>query len=53
MRLTLGSKPDLRCTCDSVPPEEHTCPYQCEINDDEEYTCSCCEFCTQECADDI
>ena len=32
----------------------HSCPYQREINDDDnpEY-CDCCEECTQECADNI
>ena len=53
MRLTFDGKPDPRCTCDSELHGEHSCPYQCDVNDDDEFECSCCEFCTQECADDI
>jgi len=30
--------------------EEHTCPFQAEINGDEEFKCNCCEDCTEECA---
>jgi hypothetical protein len=32
---------------------EHTCPYQSDVNDDDEYTCDCCDECCQDCADDI
>jgi hypothetical protein len=32
---------------------DHPCPYQSEINDDEETLCDCCEDCAQECAWDI
>lgn len=33
--------------------DEHTCPYQEEINDDKEYTCTCCKECEEDCAMDI
>jgi len=33
--------------------EPHPCPYRSEINDDDETLCTCCDNCTQECADDI
>jgi hypothetical protein len=43
---------------EGLPPndaaDEHTCPYQREINDDDEFlTCNCCDECTQECIWDI
>lgn len=40
------------CTNDAEPP--HSCPYQVEINDDNdpEY-CTCCDYCRQECVWDI
>jgi hypothetical protein len=33
--------------------DPHPCPYQCEINDDDDFECTCCEDCTQDCTDDI
>ena len=30
----------------------HGCPFQQDINDDDEFRCNCCEDCTQDCADD-
>lgn len=33
--------------------EEHTCPYQSEINDDNESLCDCCDECTDNCLMDI
>lgn len=33
--------------------ELHSCPYQCDINDDCTDHCNCCEDCTHECAMDI
>jgi hypothetical protein len=33
------------------PP--HLCPYQHDVNDDDEYQCTCCDNCEQDCADDI
>jgi len=43
------------CRCGVRPAAElHSCPFQSEINDndDPEY-CACCEDCTQECLWDI
>jgi hypothetical protein len=31
----------------------HKCPYQQDVNNDENYTCTCCENCQHECAQDI
>lgn len=28
----------------------HNCPYQSEINGDDNYTCNCCDDCSNECA---
>ena len=33
--------------------EPHTCPFQVEINGDEETLCECCSECEGECAMDI
>lgn len=41
-----------RCTC-SEGYEEHSCPYQSDVNNDDEFKCNCCPYCTQNCADDI
>jgi hypothetical protein len=41
-----------KCTCDDCY-DEHTCPYAEDINNDSETLCTCCEYCTQQCADDI
>ena len=39
--------------CKNPPQEEHSCPYQADVNNDEEYQCTCCEDCTHECAMEI
>ena len=39
------------CHEEALPP--HVCPYAADINDDHETKCTCCEKCSQECADDI
>jgi MinD superfamily P-loop ATPase len=45
---------DLECTrCNRAGNPEHCCPYQAEINSDDEYTCNCCDECTYNCAMDI
>lgn len=41
------------CRGTSAAIEPHPCPFDCEINDDHESLCTCCEICQQECADDI
>lgn len=41
-------------TCKKNPAASaHTCPFQCEINDNEEFECHCCDDCRHECAMDI
>lgn len=41
------------CSCGGAGMEEHTCPYAEEIGGDSEFTCTCCEYCTNQCAWDI
>jgi len=31
----------------------HTCPYQCDMNGDYEYQCTCCDSCYNSCLGDI
>lgn len=41
-----------KCGAPSEGP--HSCPYEADINDnDDPECCTCCDACTQECADDI
>jgi hypothetical protein len=44
------SRCDGRDDCTNPPIEEHTCPYQVEINGNEEFTCTCCVDCKTACA---
>ena len=41
-----------RCGRGAEQPE-HSCPYQCEINNDDEFVCTCCEYCEEDCRMDI
>jgi len=45
------------CQCESCGQEGtddlHSCPYAQELNNDDSALCNCCEYCTQECANDI
>ena len=43
---------DPECTCDEDDIEPHTCPFNEEINGDED-ECNCCEFCEGNCRDNI
>ncbi len=36
--------------CTNPPDEEHSCPYQEEINGNHEFTCTCCADCRTACA---
>lgn len=42
-----------RCQAPVDTDELHSCPYQCEINDDCSDHCTCCDECQHECAMDI
>lgn len=50
---------NLNCTCDTEEIESHRCPYTDDINneydlpDSEVNLCECCDYCTQQCAEDI
>ena len=35
--------------CDKPAEAPHPCPYQEEINGDEDYRCTCCDDCRYEC----
>lgn len=40
--------------CRREPAQEaHTCPFSCEIHENYDRMCDCCEDCTYECAMDI
>lgn len=54
-RCVLTEKTIPTCSrCEKNPQqEEHYCPFQLEINDDENFLCDCCDECTHECAMDI
>lgn len=43
-----------KCTCEEFEWEPHPCPFQEDVwdNHDPEY-CTCCPYCTQQCAWDI
>jgi len=40
------------CFCDDCY-DEHTCPFKVEINDDSEFTCTCCSVCEYNCAMEV
>lgn len=42
-----------RSGCKKAAERPHCCPYQQEINDNNEFMCTCCAACRRECADDI
>ena len=45
---------DPDCTCEEHELDSpHSCPFAEEINDDYRELCTCCPFCTQECAWEI
>jgi len=45
---------DEKCTCDEQKfPEEHSCPFKEDINNDPDTKCTCCPECTYQCAMDI
>ena len=42
------------CKCGAPgTPEDHTCPYDADINDDDDSECNCCKACTEDCAHDV
>jgi hypothetical protein len=41
------------CVCGKCEIKEHTCPFSEEIHDDFELLCTCCVYCSQQCAWDI
>lgn len=55
MPLPAAYKPQSTCNkCKTYPAAgEHTCPYQRDVNNDDETLCNCCDECEQQCAADI
>ncbi len=41
------------CSCGDNMSEPHSCPFQCEINNNEDFQCTCCSECQHECLMDI
>ena len=39
--------------CAHEPTAPHRCPFQADVNNDEEFQCVCCENCERECLEDI
>lgn len=39
--------------CNNETDYLHACPFQSEINDDNDDYCSCCEECEASCSDEI
>jgi len=42
-----------KCACGNLANEEHTCPYNEDINNDSITLCNCCDDCIDECSGDI
>ncbi len=49
----IEAKRDPKCTCGDPSIKEHACPYRQDIDDDNDYKCICCDFCTNECIKEI
>jgi hypothetical protein len=47
---TNQSKP---CKCGAAAQEEHPCPYQVEMDGNDDNYCNCCSECTENCAMDV
>jgi len=50
--LPYVDNPDQRCKHENKQPP-HPCPFSLDVYGNNEDLCTCCEECTQECADDI
>jgi len=48
----MNEEDEEKCTCDQ-DAEEHTCPFKSDVHDDNETLCTCCKYCTHQCAMDI
>ncbi len=42
-----------RCTCEDNTHDEHSCPYESDVNEDADYLCTCCPFCENNCRERI
>jgi len=39
--------------CGKPGSSPHSCPYQSDVNEDNNFLCNCCDDCMQNCLDDI
>jgi hypothetical protein len=52
--LPVIKEPTLCSKCNTNKAESlHTCPYESDIHNDNESWCDCCDFCWQNCADNV
>ena len=51
--LTVDEAYEGECTCDEHEHDYHLCPFGQEVEGDYEKECSCCPFCTEQCAQNI
>lgn len=42
-----------KCSCKTDDVEAHTCPFACDVGNDKEFLCKCCEECERNCSEDI
>ena len=43
----------MMCNCEVQTDEKHPCPYRCEIKEDFEPYCNCCDKCKLRCVEEI
>jgi hypothetical protein len=53
VKLQSRHSESMACTECTAEQDEHECPFQCEINEDHEFTCTCSVVDEYECAMDI
>lgn len=42
-----------KCNSKEGTVELHSCPYDSDIHGDDTPTCNCCQYCVQQCCDDV
>ena len=46
-------EPEHGCEHEDKAQKPHGCPYEYDVNDNEEFKCTCCKECEYECERDI
>lgn len=41
------------CKCGEPGAPDHTCPYDADVNNNDDSECNCCKGCTDDCAMDV